>query len=246
MASRSRRFPLALAVGGACVGAMLGCSKAAPTVPNPFQLNDRVPPPIAHAAPLQPAPYYGSAPSAAGVPLGSPGTFASPAPLSPGPGAIMPAPVQPAPAGTLGAPQPFPSAPAPQGGFQQPSYGQPAPLGQSRSAVPGGDAVAIAADTAPLRFASPSPRPPAQPAQPAAAALAGGAANGWIAGSAPVRRPTRPSAPTTRLPSSVGGREPVSIAALGGGRGGVQITPLDTPSAPVSVADSNSAAATWR
>lgn len=210
----------------------LGCTGStttAPTIPNPFVTADRVPPPVAHAAPAQAAPYYNPAPALSPAP-GPAGAYPSPAPLNQAP--LNPASQQAAPVypGTLGAPQ-------------------PAPLGRSGAVgapiAKAGDAVAVPTDASPLRFGSPA-RPAA--AAPSPNALAGGTANGWIAGSAPVRRPAAPtSSPLARIPGRTTSSEPLSLAALGDGRGQVQITPLNAPPrTPVSVADSQSAAATWR
>lgn len=214
---------------------VVGCSsKSPPTVPNPFNTADRVPPPALRVDNVGAPAYY------------QPG-----ATLQPGAASTF-APGQTTPSGYPAAPAAgsYPSAPAPSGYAPGPT---PAPgsatpyYGASRSApspsqVAGGDTIAVPTDSGSLRFAgaaeSALARQQSSPIDrvgPAASMLASNAplntptrrpatANAWIAGSAPVRASRPEASPRVRMPSDEFTREPVSLAALDRG---VRIAPLE-------------------
>lgn len=202
-----------------------GCSSnQPPTVPNPFNTADRVPPPALQMPSGGAQPYYQP-----GAPApGGPTTFA--------PGQMAPSGYPAAPGGLQGGPPAPAYTPSPAPGSATPYYGAGA-AAPSAGQVAGGDSIAIPTDAGSLRFAgqadvelarrrsapidrtgtatrlasNPSPRPPAT-------------ASAWIAGSAPVRPATTTPGPRVRLPGAEFTREPVSLAALDRG---VRIAPLE-------------------
>ncbi|MEO0529399.1 MAG: hypothetical protein AAF266_02355 [Planctomycetota bacterium] len=221
----------------------VGCTSRTPTVTNPFNSADRVPPPTLRAGDGVAAPtYYPGATATAPAAPAWPAT----APAAPGFQQAAPTFQQQAPAFQQ-APATFPpAAPATQPGSATPVYGTP-PIGGSASrsrprtsAVASGDSIAIPNDSGSLRFATqaesslaragsqPLPRTNAtQLAAAPAPARRPATASGWIAGSAPVRSSTPTVAPRVRMPG--GGefaREPVSLAAIGG-PSRVPIAPLE-------------------
>lgn len=202
-----------------------GCSTKSPTVPtvsNPFNSADRVPPPALQAAQGVAPPYYQP-----GAP-GAPSTFA--------PGQTTPSgyPAAPAAPGAFQAAPAYTPSPAP--GSATPNYGA------SRSApnstqIASGDSIAIPTDSGSLRFAGRSEVELARQqsaligraASPTQLATSGttrrpATASAWIAGSAPVRAASPTPAPLVRMPGNEFVREPVSLAALDQG---VRITPLE-------------------
>lgn len=203
-----------------------GCSSnQTPTVPNPFNTADRVPPPPLRVAPGTDAPYYqpGAADPAA------PATFA--------PGQTTPSGYPAAPGGYQGAAPAAPAyTPSPAPGVATPFYG--AGLGSpGRTQVAGGDSIAVPTDAGSLRFAgrkeielarrqsAPIDRPgPTTLLASNTPTRRAATANAWIAGSAPVRAASPAPGPRVRMPGSEFVREPVSLAALDRG---VPIAPLE-------------------
>lgn len=243
-----RIFTLALTVVAPLA---IGCTSKTPTVTNPFNTADRVPPPMLRAGEGMAAPaYYPGATAAAPA---APSTY--PAHAAPGfqqaaPGFQQQAPAfQQAPAGFPPATNYAPSAPTTLPGSATPLYGAP-PLGGSAarsrpqpSTFAAGDAIAIPPDSGSLRFATQAesslarnvsqPLPRSSATQLAAAPTRRAAtASGWIAGSAPVRSSSPSVAPRVRMPGGGFDREPVSLAAIGR-QGGVPIAPLE-PASPGS------------
>lgn len=221
-----------IAIAGIC--SMVGCSSQAPTVPNPFNTADRVPPPMMrNAAGTQP--YYSGAPTAAAPAFGS---------LPVGPTPIGQAPVG-------------PGSPAP--GTATPFYG----ASVNRAGATPGDAIAVPSDSSSLRFAAPDAaafaRRSTVPVQRSennliasnnASSPRVATANGWIAGSAPVRGAEPVASPRVRLPGAGEYREPVSIAAIDGGVRTAPLEPIptDRPAgepAPLRIATPSSATG-WR
>lgn len=207
-----------------------GCSTKSPTVPtvaNPFNTADRVPPPALQAAPGVAPPYYQP---------GAPVPAASGAPSTFAPGQTTPSGYPAAPA-TPGAYQGAPAyTPSPAPGSATPNYGASRSAPRSTQ-VAGGDSIAIPTDSGSLRFAGKSEvelaRQQSAPIGRAAspAQLASGTptrrpatASAWIAGSAPVRAASPTPAPLVRMPGDGFVREPVSLAALDQG---VRVTPLE-------------------
>lgn len=200
----------------------IGCSSAPPTVPNPFNTADRVPPPALQAGPTGAPPYYqpGTAAPAPALPAGSPSTFA---------------PGQTTPSGyPAAAPGGYQAAPAP--GSATPYYGSSLGPAPTTRQVAGGDTIAVPTDAGAMRFASrddvAQARLAATPiARPGPATQLASTnqrppvtANAWIAGSAPVRASRPEASPRVRIPGSDWDREPVSLAALDRG---VRVTPLE-------------------
>ncbi len=221
---------------------LIGCRSKTPTVTNPFNTADRVPPPAMRVGPGGEASYYPQA-----APTYPPAQGGAPATFAPGqttPSGYPAAPVQGGgaypPAGSY---TPTPPGPAP--GSATPYYGaeasRRAPLSASLAA---GDSIRVPTDASALRFASPqetafaqrSSEPVARSNQPLTRLASNGisqrreaTANGWIAGSAPVRSSTPAASPRIRMPGDSAYREPVSLAAL---EGGVSVKPLEpVPSA---------------
>lgn len=210
----------------------IGCSGKTPALTNPLDTADKVPPPSLRVGPGGEAPYYPQTAPANPPPAGSP--------YQGGPTTFAPGETTPSgyPAGGESPSQsgytPVDPGAAPQiePGSATPYYGaaaqSPRPTG---GPVAGGDSVRIPEDAAALRFATPMESSLArQSSQPVDRPLSQqmvasnttpqrrtATANGWIAGSAPVRSSTPTMSPRVRVPGDTTFREPVSIAALRGG-----------------------------
>ncbi len=209
------------------ISLMVGCSGSQTTIPNPFNMADRVPPPIARTpAPGTAQPYY-------------PGNT-NPGAVTLPPGAIQQAPLQQSPLQSA----PLQSAPgySPQPTFQtqpQPYGALPANSPAQQVASLAGDSIAIPTDSTALRFGSPTASSPlkTQPTYIASNTALSATANSWVSGSAPVRTPTNTQIATNSTPSSnslrvrVPGatnleRRPISVASLQPALKQVQIQPL--------------------
>ncbi|TWT98027.1 hypothetical protein Pla108_21820 [Botrimarina colliarenosi] len=232
----NRYASLTLALGAVTVAAA-GCTSQSTPVPNPFSTADRVPPPAMRsvegvapayypgaAAPAYPAPpAVGAAPAYGNAPAygAAPAYNAAPPVTAPAYGAP--------PATSSYAP----SAPGPAPGTATPYYG----ASTSRSAVTPGDTISVPTDAGSLRYATPEEsylaRQESQPVPRAGATQLAQApdrptatANGWIAGSAPVRSSAIASSPRVRLPGEGWSSEPISLAAIDRTQG-VPIAPLE-------------------
>lgn len=239
-----RSFTLALILFAPLV---IGCTSRTPTVTNPFNTADRVPPPTLRGADgvgAAPA-YYPNAPAYPAATTAAPAWPATPSnfPAATAPGFQSGATFQQSAPAYQPDPAAFPqAAPAPLPGSATPMYGAP-PLGGSassfRQSSPGvaGDAISIPPDSGSLRFATQAEsslaRNTSQPLQrsnatrlAAAPTRRAATASGWIANSGPVRSNTSPIAPRVRMPGGDFDREPVSLAAMGR-QSGVPIAPLE-------------------
>lgn len=233
MAGLSRGLALAL-----ISTLLVGCTSKTPTISNPFNSADRVVPPAMRTGPGGDAAYY---PQAAPTYPPASGGYAPSAPSTFAPGQMTPSGYPAAPVQGGGAYPPAggyaPSAPglAPSiaPGSATPYYGAAAPIPRpSSGALASGDSISIPTDTGSLRFASPdqtalarrssqpvsrSPQQSTQLASNPANQRRVATANGWIAGSAPIRSSVPAASPRIRMPGDTTYREPVSLAALDGG-----------------------------